>query len=256
MEEVMSKAGQGAHAVYARCYAAEHNLAYAPVTHWLRSEPIRSGDRRASGIGPERTGSGRSGTAERSIRGFHLPSRWPKGGIGAASSRFWLGRYSIRLNRFSWSWTTCIGVIRRRSNGWSFWSTSTRRRSCWSWAPRELRRFGGKHALRPLLNRLIRDNFASEIVLSPLDREETAALARQVSRQKLDTPIPPLHLSRHGRKSPLRGRECTGRDYPASDPKENGSERRWHLLCTTRSLPPKVRAVLASRLAQLSSARP
>jgi DNA-binding SARP family transcriptional activator/predicted ATPase len=253
-EEVMSRAGQGARAVYARSYASEHHLAYAPVTHWLRSEPI------GSGIG----GLPQSDRSElvrvlpellKDDSGLLPPQPLAE---GWHRRRFFeiLARAILRsaqplllvLDDLHWCDPETLEWL-------EFLVHFDAKAKLLVLGTARLEELGAKHAFRPILNRLVRDNVASEIVLSPLDREETAALARQVSHEELDSQsLGCIYRDTEGNplfvvESILAG--STG--IPATDPKDNGSNLDAPAVHDA-ILPPKVRAVLASRLAQLSPA--
>jgi tetratricopeptide (TPR) repeat protein len=105
------------------------------------------------------------------------------------------------------------------------------------------------HPLRTLLTDLRHDEQLTEIILGPLDAAETATLAAQVAGRELD-PAQATHLYRETEGNPLfvvetvRAELSGGRQRPAANDQEG-----------TRVIPalaPKVQAVIAARLAQLS----
>ncbi len=250
IEEVMSKAGQGTHAVYARCYAAEHNLAYGPVTHWLRSEPIRSG---IAGL-PESDLSELVRVVPELLRDHPglsppqpLAEGWHRRRFFEMLARAVLNAPQpllLVLDDLHWCDPETLEWL-------EFLVHFDPKAKLLVLGAARVEEIGGKHALRPLLNRLIRDNFGSEILLSNLDREETAALARHVSRQKLDShSLGCIYRETEG--NPLFVVESVLAGLATSGERENGSGLGGSFP-SLAPLPPKVRAVLASRLAQLSA---
>src|SRR2546421_6705373 len=110
------------------------------------------------------------------------------------------------------------------------------------------------HALRSLLLHLRTTAGVTEIALQPLDAAETAKLASQVAKRELDLDSV-MHLFHETRGYPLfvveMVRAGLGR-VSASQPEADRPHR--HLpLEDTRRLPPRVHAVLAGRLQQLSA---
>src|SRR6266852_3667782 len=110
------------------------------------------------------------------------------------------------------------------------------------------------HALRTLLLHLRNTMSVTEITLQPLDAAETAKLASQVAKRELDLDSV-MHLYHETRGYPLfvveMVRAGLGR-VSASQP-EADRPHRYLPLEDTRRLPPRVHAVLAGRLQQLSA---
>jgi predicted ATPase len=105
-----------------------------------------------------------------------------------------------------------------------------------------------EHPVTAVVNALARDNRVSEIALGALSAEETTSLAAQVIRHEVDREAAGI-LYEHTRGNPLfiveavRGGlfSATAKASSASSPEPN-------------FLPPKVQAVITSRLAQLTGA--
>ncbi len=247
-EEVISRAGQGESAVYACCNVAEQNLAYAPVTHWLRSEPIRTGIADL----PESDLSELVRVVPELLKdhpGLSPPQPLAEG---------WHRRRFLEILARAILNSTQPLLLVLDDLHWCDPETLEWLEFLLHFSPKtkllilgaaRVEEVGGKHPFRPLLNRLIRDGFASEVALSPLDREETAALAWHVSRQKLDThSLGSIYRDTEGNPFFVVESVLTGPVAPG-----NAGETYEASSTLKASLPPKVRAMLASRLAQLSS---
>ncbi len=251
IEEVMNTTGLGTQAVYACCYAAEHNLAYAPVTHWLRSEPVRNGIARL----PESDMSELVRVIPELLKEYPglspprpLAEGWHRRRFFEILARAILNSAQpllLVLDDLHWCDTETFEWL-------EFLFHFDPKAKLLVLGAARIEEIGGNHILRALLNRLIRDDRASEIVLSPLDREETETLARHVSRQRLDS----HSLSRIYRETegnPLFAVESVlvGVARPSDEEGDHSADGSSPI--SNATFPPKVRAVLASRLAQLSS---
>ncbi len=249
-QEAISEVGQGSHAAYARCYAAEHDLAYAPVTHWLRSEPIRSGISRL----PESDLSELVRVVPELLREHPglappqpLAEGWHRRRFLEILARAVLDAAQpllLVLDDLHWcdpetlEWLEFLLHFDPKAKLLVLGAT-------------QAEEIGGRHVLRPLLDRLIKENIASEIVLPALDRDETAALVRHVSREKLDSrSTERIHHYTEG--NPLFVVESVLAGLATAADGENRGEADRSPPGLDAPLPPKVRAVLASRLAQLS----
>jgi DNA-binding SARP family transcriptional activator/predicted ATPase len=110
------------------------------------------------------------------------------------------------------------------------------------------------HPLRTFLLHLRSTMRVTEIALQPLDAAETAKLASQVANRELDTGSV-MHLYHETGGYPLFVVEMARADMgrvPASPPEADRPHRQPPLE-DTRTLPPRVHAVLAGRLLQLSA---
>jgi predicted ATPase len=110
------------------------------------------------------------------------------------------------------------------------------------------------HPLRTLLLHLRNTMRATEIALEPLDAAETAKLAGQVANRELDLDEG-LHLFHETGGYPLFVVEMVRADLGRVSVSPPEAERlsRQPPLDTARTLPPRVHAVLVSRLLQLSA---
>jgi DNA-binding SARP family transcriptional activator len=109
------------------------------------------------------------------------------------------------------------------------------------------------HALRTLLLHLRTTTGVTEITLQPLDAAETAKLAAQVAKHELDVDSV-MHLYHETEGYPLFVVEMVRADLgqvSASQPEADRSHRKLPLV-DTRTLPPRMHAVLVGRLLQLS----
>ena len=249
-EEAMSGAGQRARVVYARCYGAEQHLAYAPVTCWLRSEPVRS---RVSEL-PESDLSELVRVVPELLRDHAGLSPPPPLTEGWHRRRFFetLARALVDPVQSSLLVVDDLQWCDLETLEWlEFLLRFEPKAKLLVLGAARMEEVGSRHPLRPLLHTLIRDDLASEIVLSPLDEEETAALARQVSAQTVDG----RSLSRIFRDTegyPLFVVESVRAGLVASGRQESETGTNESAPGGAVSLPPRVRAVLSSRLAQLS----
>jgi len=110
------------------------------------------------------------------------------------------------------------------------------------------------HPLRTLLLHLRNSMPITELTLQPLDAAETAKLASQVAKHELDVDEG-LHLFHETGGYPLFVVEMVraGMGRVSASPPEADRSHRQLPLEDTRRLPPRVHAVLAGRLQQLSA---
>jgi len=110
------------------------------------------------------------------------------------------------------------------------------------------------HPLRTFLLHLRNTMRVTEIPLEPLDAAETGKLAAQVANRELDVDSV-MHLYHETRGYPLFVVEMVRADLGrvSASPPEADRPHRQLPLEDTRRLPPRVHAVLAGRLQQLSS---
>src|SRR5947209_81620 len=109
------------------------------------------------------------------------------------------------------------------------------------------------HPLRTLLLHLRTSMPVTELTLQPLDAAETAKLASKVANRELDLGLV-MHLFQETEGYPLFVVEMVRADVArvSTSPPEAGSHRQLPLE-DTRRLPPRVHAMLAGRLQQLSA---
>jgi len=110
------------------------------------------------------------------------------------------------------------------------------------------------HPLRTLLLHLRNSMPVTELMLQPLDAAETAKLASKVANHELDVDEG-LHMYQETRGYPLFVVEMVRADLGRVSASQREADRpHWQLpLEDTRRLPPRVHAVLAGRLQQLSA---
>ncbi|MBV8155714.1 MAG: AAA family ATPase [Candidatus Eremiobacteraeota bacterium] len=236
-EELVSWASrQGVAVAAARCYAAEGRLAFAPVTDWLRSDVLSASVQRlddvwfaeVSRVVPElaaqRSGLPQIGSGERA-RLFEGLAR----AIASAPSPLLLVIDDLQwcdLETLQWlhfflrfdpkSALLVVGTVRSE----------------------EISR---SHPVNDLRRRLREESVLTEIVLEALGQDETVELASQVANCSFDSDAS-ARLYRETGGHPLFVVEMMRVDggRPVAEG-SNGS-----------ALPPRVHAVIAGRLAQLS----
>jgi DNA-binding SARP family transcriptional activator/predicted ATPase len=232
LEELLTWASRrGVSTAHARCYAAEGRLAYAPVADWIRSPVLR----------PLLSGLPLSQLSELVRVLPELLVEHPHLGVPAPLSEGWqrhhfyeaLARAVLNgprpllllIDDLQWcdqetmEW---LHYLLRLDNKAQLLVAGTAR----------VEELNDRHPLLFLMRELSRDGSSLEIPLGSLSSKETARLAAQVSDKQLDAEFI-LELYRETDGNPLFVIETV----------------RAGLLS---SLPPKVHAVLSTRLAQLS----
>jgi DNA-binding SARP family transcriptional activator len=244
-EDLLAWVGrQGMTSVHARCYAAEGELAYAPVATWLRADPFRGALSRLTDIWltevarcvpdllverPELTPPGPLTEAWQRQRLFEalaraiLAARQPL--LLLLDDLQWCDRETLEwlhyLLRFdAHARLLIVGTVR----------------------PEET---PPAHPLETLLAALRRDGQVSEIALGPLDAAETALLAGHLAGGGLNAELA-VHLYRETEGNPLFVVEAMRMGVGTA--KDTGPQVALHGL----GLSPTVQAVISARLAQLS----
>ena len=241
-----------------RAYAAEGRLSFAPIADWLREPVARVGAAAAR----RRLAQRGLAVAARAPRPAARPPRpsariedWQRQAFFQALRRpSW-----PPTNRCSWSSTTSSGATPTRSSGCASCSGSIAARAC-SWSdtvrPDEI---DAGHPATTLMAALRDDGQLTEIALGPLGPAETSSLAAQVfgralrpeqsRRIHLETEGNPLFVVETVRAGWIDAGGGRERRREASDaaPTPRRARRR-----DERRLPPKVQAVIAARLAQLT----
>ncbi len=228
---------QGLATATTRCYAAEGRLALAPVTDWLRSEALRSNLHEledvwfaeVSRVVPELTTQRRKS---------------PQTGLG---ERGWLFEGLARaimtapaplllvIDDLQWcdletlQW---LHFLLRFDAAASLLVVGTVRSE-------ELPR---SHPVHDLKLRLVEESALTEISLEPLSPDETVALASQVANRPFDADTT-TRLYRETEGNPLFVVEMMRSD----------GGRAIDAMSNRSALPPRVHAVIAGRLAQLSA---
>ena len=248
-EELLQWAArQGIATATARCYAAEGQLAYAPVIAWLRAHPVAPLEdawlAEVARLLPEvlvhRPDLPRPGP---------LTETWQRERLFEALAR----ALPAPTARSCWRSTTCSGATGIPWNGCTSCCASTaaqRLLVVGAYRPEEI---GAGHPLLASLRALRLEGQVTEIELGPLNEAATQALAVRIAgagiepdaAQRLyrETEGVPLFVVETVRAGlPLRGRNSDA--AAAKLPHES--------LPGDLGLPPKVRSVLEARLAQLT----
>ncbi len=225
-------------AARARCYFAQGQLAYGPVTEWLRAEPMRSV--RSQLPKPQLVELARV-LPEILLENPEIPAPQPlteswqrRHFYEALNAVFRKARKPLLLliddlqwcDRDSFEWLHSLF----RSD-----ALGRPRCSCWERCVRKKR--GADHPLSGLVRELQQSGRLSEFPIAPLSVDETAALAAQVATKECDPAfLSGLHQATGG--NPLFVVESVRASL--EDQPSRGAT------------PPRVQAVIAARLAQLS----
>jgi DNA-binding SARP family transcriptional activator len=240
---------QGIVTANARCYAAEGELVYAPVATWLRGAAIRTTLSRLDAVwltdvarlAPE-------ALAERPEvpHPGPLTERWQRQRLFESLARAVLGDRQPRLlllNDLQWcdqetlEW---LHYLLRYDPQAPLLLVGTMR----------LEEAPPDHPLATWLLALQQEGQLSEIRLGPLDAAATATLAEQVAGRPLD-PAVATYLHQDTEGNPLFVVECIRTGLFEQGLKEQGAGGATPLP-QSAAVPPKVQAVIARRLAQLS----
>jgi DNA-binding SARP family transcriptional activator len=240
---------QGIVTASARCYAAEGELAYAPVATWLRGAAIRATLSRLEAVWlTEVARLVPEVLVERPdvLQPGPLTERWQRQRLFEALARAALGDRQPRLlllddlhwcDQESLEW---LHYLLRYDPQAPLLLLGTLR-------PEEVT---PDHPLTTWLMALRQGGRLSEVALGPLDEAATAALAEDVAGRPLDPDVAAyLHQDTEG--NPLFVVECvrTGLFEPGAKEQSAGGVTPAP---PGAAIPPKVQAVVARRLAQLS----
>lgn len=241
---------QGIPCAAARCYAAEGALAYAPITAWLRANPLAPlDDIWLSEVGrllPEVLAK-RPGLPHPAA----LTEAWQRQRLFEALARAILGMGQPLLlvmddlqwcDRDTLEW---LHFLLRFDRG-------ARLLFAGSYRPEEI---GEGHPLLPALQALRLSEQVTEVELQPLDEAATRALASHVAGRPIDAGTAErIYLQTEGNplfvvetvRAEMAGRR---REGPAGTGRQPGADRPAGAVGPT----PKVQAILEARLAQLSA---
>jgi DNA-binding SARP family transcriptional activator len=241
---------QGIARASARCYAAEGELAYAPVAAWLRAHPLAPlADvwlAEVARLLPEVLA--RQPDLPRPVA---LTEAWQRERLFEALSRAMLAITQpllLTIDDLQWcdrdtlEW---LHFLLRFDRGARLLVVGTYR-------PEEI---GQGHPLASLLQALRLDGQVTEVELGPLDEAATRTLATQLAGDDIDIRIAQL-LYRETEGNPLFVVETVRAGLPVQDQGLNAAMVRklpHDSLPGHVGLPPKVWSVLEARLAQLSS---
>jgi DNA-binding SARP family transcriptional activator len=246
VEEMLQWAArQGITSASARCYAAEGDLAYAPVTAWLRAHPLAPMEdvwlAEISRLLPEII------TQRPDLpKPLALTEAWQRQHLFEALSRAILSiSQPILLAIDDLQWCD------RDTLEWLHFLLRYERKDrllvLGAYRPEEI---GGSHPLRSLLQALRLEGLVTEIELAALDEAYTATLASQVAGMEVSIENA-RHLYRQTEGNPLFVVESVRAGLPVQD-RMPDSEPTDDLAPGEMGLPAKVLAVLESRLAQVS----
>jgi DNA-binding SARP family transcriptional activator len=238
VEEMMYWAHkQGVDAALARCYAAEDNLAFAPVVTWLRARPLPSLDavwrRELARLLPEAIAE-----TEDIVPPYPMMEPWQRQLLFEALARAILGHGApllLALDDIQWCDHETLAWLQYlvRFPEARLLVLVTLNRTATLNAPEHL---------NLLLRALDHDDQLTEVLLGALDRASTAQMAANLSGCEL-APDLAAHLYRETEGNPLFVSEIVhaGLDIVEA-----------HLGDASRPLPPRMQATIEARLARLS----
>ena len=246
-EELLTWVGrQGMITANARCYASEGELAYAPVASWLRTDVLRMAlvaladiwltevARFVPSILTERPDLPHPGPLTESWQRQHLFEALARAILGARQPLLLLLDDLQWCDRETLEWLHYLLCFDPRAR---VLILGTLR-------PEEMT---SKHPLAPLLAALRSSRQVTEITVGPLNADDTASLALQVTRQPL-APDLVADLYKETEGNPLFIVETVRMGVEETRRTEGLSKSELH----SSKLPPTVQAVIEARLAQLS----
>ncbi len=228
----------------ARCYSAYGRLAYAPIAGWLRSEPLSAA---CSQLAPAQLAELARVLPEilaqhPSIQRPHpLTESWERRHFYAALNAAFdkaRGPLLLLIDDLQWCDPDSFEWLHSLFRG----DSAPRIMVVGTVRPEET---GRTHPLAALLSDLRQTGQVVELPLSPLTAEETAALAAQVAHRPLDT-ADSSALYRATKGNPLFVVESVRAGL--RDPNGKAADTSG-----AGAAPPRIHAVITSRLAQLSA---
>jgi predicted ATPase len=240
---------QGITTARTRSYAAEGDLAYAPVIEWLRSEALQATLMRLEPIW--RTELARLlpellAQQPQLPRPEPLAERWQRQRLFEALARAVLAGTQpllLAIDDLQWSDLETLEWLHYLLR----FDPKARLLVVGMMRPEEV---DDQHALTTLLLHLRSAGQVTEFELNRLDLDETAVLAAQITDQPLDTKAT-MHLYRQTEGNPLFVVEMVRMAWRSGD---NEGERQEEPTkpASLSAVPPKVHAVIQARLSQLS----
>jgi len=236
---------QGIATATARCYAAEGELAYAPIAAWLRASPLHSIEpvwrSEVARVVPEILATEPDLTPP-----GPLTEAWQRRRFFEALARAVLGSGQpllLLIDGLQW--------CDRGTLEWLHYllrfDPQARLLIVGTYRPEDV---GEDHPLTSLVHALSRDAQATEIELAPLSRAETAILTASISGQELNPELTDC-LYRETEGNPMFVEEMVRSGLPLGDDETETVE--WVPSCLPRPLPPRVRTAIAARLERLSA---
>lgn len=250
LEELLTWAARrGASTAFARCYSAEGQLAYAPVADWIRSPALR----------PLYSSLHASQLCELARVLPELLVEHPELGVPPPLSESWQRHHFFEALARAVLKSPHPLLLHIDDLQWCDQETLEWLHYLLRLEPKarllvagtaRIEDLNDRHPLRSLMRELSREGCSSEIQLGSLNSKDTAFLAAQVADKQLDSEFM-ARLYDDTAGNPLfviesvRARMLSSKDRPPAATDSDETQ-------TTIPLPPKVHAVLSSRLAQLS----
>ncbi|NLX42458.1 MAG: AAA family ATPase, partial [Chloroflexi bacterium] len=236
-------ARQGIASANAHCYAAEGQLAYAPITAWLRAHPLPPLDdiwlAEVARLLPEVL-AGRPDLP----RPAPLTESWQRQRLFEALSRALLAlRQPLLLSIDDLQW--CDRDTLEWLHFFLRFDRQARLLVVGAYRPEEV---GDDHAVTPWLQALRLEEQVTEVDVAPLDETASHTLATLIAGVKM-SPAAAQRLYQETEGNPLFLIETVRAGLPIQDQ----ARRFTHVpVAAELGLPPKVQAVLEARLGQLS----
>jgi len=245
---------QGIATATARCYAAEGELAYAPVAAWLRARPLPPLEpawlSEIARILPELLAE----QPDLAPPG-PLTESWQRQRLFEALTRAIMGGDQpllLLIDALQWCDRATLEWLHYLLRAYNRQPSEPQARLLIIGTSRP-EGTGDDHPLVSLLQALRYDGQLTEIELGPLDEAETATLAAHVAGRELDRGLTAC-LYRETEGNPLFVVETVRMGLLAARQEPGGRDGEWGSVCLPRPLPSKMQAAIEARLAQLSPA--
>lgn len=265
-EELLTWADrQGIATARTRAYAAGQGLAYAPVVEWLQSKPLQralaeldtSRLVQVARLWPDLLAT-RSDLTASALPATADLSQWQRQQLFAALTHVFLDSHEPKLlliDDLQWCDGETLAWLRHLfstlQNGAALPENRLQMLIMGTARPEEV---DADHPLTDLLLDLRSANQVTEITLAPLNLAETAEIATQVADAALDAPAM-QHIFSHTEGNPLFIVEMVRAGLTSSSKSSAGDLSAQQIAMAASSpttLPPRVLAVIQSRLRRLS----